>query len=46
MTIIKTLFIANSVPMGYNFNPSLKKRGRGDFMNKFLSKKSPLSPLC
>jgi len=28
------------------FNPSLEKRGRGDFINDFLSEKSPLSPLC
>jgi hypothetical protein len=26
------------------FNPSLEKRGRGDFVNDFLSEKSPLSP--
>jgi hypothetical protein len=31
------LFIANFVPMGYKFNPSLKKRGRGDFLNNSLS---------
>jgi len=50
------LFIANSVPMVYKFNPSLEKRpmarsqrlieGRGDLMNDFISKKSSLSPLC
>jgi len=50
------LFIANSVPMVYKFNPSLEKRpmarsqrlieGRGDLMNNFISEKSPLSPLC
>jgi len=49
------LFIANSVPMVYEFNSSLEKRpmarsqrlieGRGDFMNDFISKKSPLPPL-